>query len=423
MVNDYNTLIREHFDISDTATRKTIIALEDAEQNQVLTALSSALYDKIVEKVDKIDFGTIPNSRGDITKVEGFENTIECLNIMRNLVLEYRQDPAVVDTVFTAIENIKKRKIIFTKAYNMNIEFPMVLYNLIVMAIEQSVSFLIAVCIQFVKDPNSKDLNAALDKVAYNNTKDNLLYEQLNSFNESCASGELDKVLDNIIKNGGKIAEAIEADDSKVNTIVINIGNDGNSVKAKCPSPFDIKEDDEVEPKDCPNPEEVEPINGDVEPAYDEPISNEQPVNEVNPLLVTGIVASIPAIAYGGLQLIRFLLKSAIPMMRSLTYFFVNSVVKFSDALSVQAQFIEANSYKLQYSTNVNMDDNKKEKVVRRQQKIAEILKNLSNKFAINNKKASKEMEVMIRDDSKKFRIEDIKNELPADIVSKSVLF
>ena len=45
ILNDYNQLIREHFDISDTATRKCIVALEDTEQTQLLAALSSALYD------------------------------------------------------------------------------------------------------------------------------------------------------------------------------------------------------------------------------------------------------------------------------------------------------------------------------------------------------------------------------------------
>ena len=37
-------------------------------------------YDKIVAKVDKIDFGTIPRSRGDITKIEDAKNCKGCLN-------------------------------------------------------------------------------------------------------------------------------------------------------------------------------------------------------------------------------------------------------------------------------------------------------------------------------------------------------
>ena len=130
ILNEYNQIIREFFDISDTGTRKCIIALEDAQQSQLLMALSSALYDKIVEKVDKIDFGTIPQSRGDITKVDGFDNTVECLNIIRKMVVEYKEDTTIVDTVLTAIDNVKKYKTIFMKAYSLGVELPMVIHHI-----------------------------------------------------------------------------------------------------------------------------------------------------------------------------------------------------------------------------------------------------------------------------------------------------
>ena len=52
ILNDYYELIRENFNLSDSKTRQCIIALEDAEQNQVLSALANALYDKIIKKVD-----------------------------------------------------------------------------------------------------------------------------------------------------------------------------------------------------------------------------------------------------------------------------------------------------------------------------------------------------------------------------------
>ena len=78
VMTDYDQLISEYFDLSDVATRQMIVSVnEDNQQTQLLNALSSALYDKIVAKVDKIDFGTIPRSRGDITKIEGFEQTME----------------------------------------------------------------------------------------------------------------------------------------------------------------------------------------------------------------------------------------------------------------------------------------------------------------------------------------------------------
>ena len=436
ILNDYNQLIREHFDISDTATRKCIVALEDAEQTQLLAALSSALYDKIVQKVDKIDFGSIPNSRGDITKVEGFENTLECLQIMRKLVMEYKENTDIVDNVLTAIDNIRNRKAIFMKAYALNIELPMVMYNLIVLAIEQSVSFLIATCIQYIKDPASQDINSALDKVAYNNTRDNLLYEQLADFNKSCLTKEFDDTLQNVIKNG-KLSESMaEIDDTGagVNSIIINVGKAIGTPSNKDfkGSLFgDDKECDKSKVDDgCPNcksdpcccdtsgKEDTVAVNGSGELSLPS-----DSVNEVAPAIIAAGIAAAPVVLSLGLKFIRFTLKSLIPMIRNITYYMINSRVKLSDSLAIQAQFIEANVNKLQYSTTSNLSDDQKKKVIEKQKKWAERLKKWSNTIAIDSKKAEKDTKKMVDDDKKQKTIEDLKDQLPPDIADKGGLF
>ena len=420
--DEYNKIIREHFDISDDATRKCIVALEDGEETQLLSALSSALYDKIVEKVDQIDFGTIPISRGDITKVDGFENTVDCLNIIRSIVMEYKQDPAIVDIVLTAIENIKMRKGTFVKAYSLNVEFPMVLYNLITLAIENSVSFLIAVCIQYIKDPDTQTTEAALDKVAYNNTKDNLLFTQLNNFNKACATGDIDVALKEVMKNGGKISESLYNNEDPTDAGTIEYGNPicpkcgSNPCVCKLNSPFQTFDNEE---DNCPDCEED---HTELPPA-DSIASNEEPVSEFGIGTAIGITGAIAGAGFLGLKAAKALVSIIIPALRSTAYFFVNSVVKFSDCLAVQSQFIEANAYKLQFSDNSKLDDKKKAKVVQKQLKVAKALKSIANKFAINDKTATKKAKDLQKQEEKQLKIEDIKDELPSDIYAKSVLF
>ena len=420
--DEYNKIIREHFDISDDATRKCIVALEDGEETQLLSALSSALYDKIVEKVDQIDFGTIPISRGDITKVDGFENTVDCLNIIRSIVMEYKQDPAIVDIVLTAIDNIKTRKGTFVKAYSLNVEFPMVLYNLITLAIENSVSFLIAVCIQYIKDPDTQTTEAALDKVAYNNTKDNLLFNQLNNFNKACATGDIDVALKEVMKNGGKISESLYDNEDPTDAGTIEYGNPicpkcgSNPCVCKLNSPFQTFDNEE---DNCPDCEED---HTELPPA-DSIASNEEPVSEFGIGTAIGITGAIAGAGFLGLKAAKALVSIIIPALRSIAYFFVNSVVKFSDCLAVQSQFIEANAYKLQFSDNSKLDDKKKAKVVQKQLKVAKALKSIANKFAINDKTATKKAKDLQKQEEKQLKIEDIKDELPSDIYAKSVLF
>lgn len=424
ILNDYNQIVNENFDLSDYATRKCIIALkEDSEQSQMLSALSSALYDKIVDKVDKIDFGTIPRSRGDITKVDGYNNTVECLRIMRRLVEEYRQDPTVVDNVIGAIENVKERKTIFMKAYATNIEFPIMLYNLIVAAIENSVSFLIAVCIQYVKDPETNTMAAAIDRVAYHNAKDNLLYEQLVAFNDACNDGSIDKSLDYVIKTGKRISESyISSYNFEGNANRFNFDNRG---------PFE-------DPKDVPDPdstplheeEPTEPNQFEVEPGFapfydnasadDYELDRRDVANEAI-LSTLGAVAVGTGIAMVGLKVIITII---IPLMRVITYALVSGYAKIGACLEVQAAFIEMNAYKLETSADYATNPKEMQEIINKQRKVADKLKKWANKFAIDDKKAEKKAREMVKKEGfKKYKVSDLQDDIPADIYNKSLLF
>lgn len=201
ILNEYNQIVNEHFDMTDNYTRRFIASLNESGQEQLIAALSSALYEKIVAKVDDIDFGTIPQSRGDITKVQGFANTEQCIDIIRKLVIQYNQKTDIVDSIITAISNIKERKNLFTKAFAIKADMPIMIYNLMVLAIERSVSLIIATCIQFVKDPSSSTVKTALDKVAYEKTMDDMLFKQLVTFNGLCKSGTMDQTLNGAMKS------------------------------------------------------------------------------------------------------------------------------------------------------------------------------------------------------------------------------
>ena len=46
--------------------------INEAEQNTVILSLTSRLYKMIVDKADDIDFGQIPNTNGDVTKLKEY---------------------------------------------------------------------------------------------------------------------------------------------------------------------------------------------------------------------------------------------------------------------------------------------------------------------------------------------------------------
>lgn len=427
---DYDKIIAEHFDVSDNGTRKCLIALEDAEQNAVLSALSNRLYDKIVDKVGDVDFGSIPKSSGDITKVEGFADTMECLEIMHKLTIEYKENPEYVDEVLLAVNNIKDRKAMFMKAFAMNVEFPMVIYNLMVLAITNSVSFLISVCVQYIKDPEMKDMKMALDKTAYHNVKDNFIYEQISSFNRACASGDLDSAIDVVMQGNRKSAQEnfkIDADNVTINVSCNPTGMlFGDHEAEKAAATVDAEENVDLDDVLGEPSIDAPVINNDIDPEdYDAMTSindeeDDLATEDVGLLLTGGVIGT--AIALKGA---KALIKVIIPFMRNLTYFFASAAANFKGGLLLQAKFIEMNAYQLRSSsvTDDGIDERKRKKIVAKQLKVAEVLKKLGNKFAIDNKKADKKANDLVKSRAEKVKIDDLKDDIPSDIYNKSVLF
>jgi len=198
---EFTTAVHEYFDIHDIETRKILLAVNEVDQNQILASLTSKLYNNIVDKVDDIDFGDIPRTKGDITQLPNYDKIVDCINTLKNILIQYKQPEDPVLTIEHALENIKIRRELFTKAYRYNIEVPMVLYNTICLAIISSISLMISTSIEFIKTPNSEDFKIILDKVSLNKTKNSLLFLNLKKFNEACRKGDIDNSLETLVRN------------------------------------------------------------------------------------------------------------------------------------------------------------------------------------------------------------------------------
>ena len=201
---EYNEILNEYIDMSGTDTIKYLSSFNEADKNQLLLNLTGKLYDKIVAKIDDINFGIIPKTNGDIRKLENYESMKECIDIIREIVLQYGHTTEPLDQVSTAMYNIEQRERLFAKCYALNIEMGIVLYNTMVLAIVRSVSLMIATSIEFVKSTDNISYNIALDKIAYTHTSESLLFNNLRRFNQACNKNEVDKVLNELCKASSK---------------------------------------------------------------------------------------------------------------------------------------------------------------------------------------------------------------------------
>lgn len=323
---DVDLIFREHMDLDDRETLKVLASINEADQNQVLYNLCGKLYEKLIDKVDDIDFGEIPSTKGDITKLSNYTNMMECVDILKNLLKEFKESTSTILEVEKAINNIKKRKELFQKGFRYNVELPIVIYSTMTLSVISSISFLISSCVEYIKMPNKDSFDIVVDRVALVKSKDNLLFKNLSRFNEACVKGQIDTAINDVMKGLEKGF----------------VGEYGFLVGA------------------------------------------------------TALVVLITCI---------------IPLLRELIFFFYYSRTRVSDYFEVQANLLQMNIYNLQ--SNQEIDKDKKTKIIKKQSKLVDKFRKISNFFAVKAKESENKTDRDIAHDNTKYKTNDVLDSLP----------
>lgn len=201
---EYTRAMNEFFNFADAETRKILLAVNEADQNKVLVSLTSKLYDNVVDKVDDIDFGEIEMTKGDIEKLPNFKTLHECLNNMARLLIEFKQDTKPVDTIAECVSNLYESKSMWTKAYAVNAELPMVTYNTMVLAVIEATSYMVSMCVEFIKSPSQDTMQILIDKSALTKSKGHMLFKNIELFNSAFNKGQVEKAMMHIIGENAK---------------------------------------------------------------------------------------------------------------------------------------------------------------------------------------------------------------------------
>lgn len=351
---DYDIVLKEYFDLTDRQSMKKLLSFNEAEQNQAVIALAAKLYDKIINKVDDIDYGTIPASKGDICNIGNFQEMRDCMDTIRKILVHYKQDTSQLDIVDKSIENIKASKKIWEKAFAMNCELPITFYNNICLAIVSSVSLLISSSIDFIKEPGNQSFSISFDRVGYNKTKDKLLFQGLDKFNKSYSKGEIEKLMMDVIKANKNIAESAEfVDEISAETVM------GAASK-------------------------IFPTLGKLAASHP----------AIAAVLITG--ASVVV-----------LIQIVIPVLQMLVNTFYCTKQKLSEYFEVQAKIVQFNAETLKY--DYTKSEEQIAKIYEKQNKIATLFKKISNALAVKMNKGDSDARKLIdKEKSEKLTADDL---------------
>lgn len=350
---EYMQIVSETYDLSDYATKKNLLFCNEAKRIDNLEHIVGNLYLHIKSNVAGIDFGTIPKSKGVVTRIDNYANVLDCINSVHELVYNYKEKTDIPDALSTALANLQQRERVFTKAFALNIEFPIMIYNMTVLAVVSSVSLLLSSTVEYVKNGHDS-FAVSFDKTGYTKSRDHVLYQYVTQFNRNCDNGTLDKLMNDCIKN--------------------NL--------------TPMSESAELEPVD----EGLKDIASTVAAGAEMLAGGGTAAKIVKAGLSAGakfkplqIVAIIIAIGIGIYGFIKILCKAA--------FWIMSTRMKLSDWFEIQANYLQINAENLKYRDDRKDSDDHRKKVYQSQMKWVDRFKKIANFLALKDSKATKETE------------------------------
>ena len=197
----YRRVFCEYMDMDDRKTRNTLCTIDEADQTNVVLTLTQKLYNTIVNKNLDIDFGTIPESKGDITAVDQYPTIIKTVKLIEDLLKHYKQPYTTIDEVSKAIDYLELNKDLFRRGFAMKSSIIEITYNTAVLNIIGTLSYMVTTMVHFISQPGKIGYEIMLDKHGIARTKESLVYSNLTSMNNAFKTGEIKAAFTPIIRN------------------------------------------------------------------------------------------------------------------------------------------------------------------------------------------------------------------------------
>lgn len=289
------------------------------------------LYKQVITK-GHINFGDIPNSKGDIRKYSGYAMMVETLNTAKSISMTdgVKDVNNAVDTVIAAINSIESLSDLYTAGFRTNNEYVMMEYNSFVFACVEATSCILSEYVEFVKN-----FTTGLYQIKIRNTKYRagaFFIDQLEKFNRITSSGNYRGYLQSILD---------KEKDNFVGATTVGIATVAISV-----------------------------------------------------------------------------LLAVVPVTRALVYQVFRMRTKLSDALALQAYFLEIN--KSCVEANTAFDAAKKEKILKKQENIRVLFTRLSDKLKVDVAKATRDSSLDRKKDNASLTLGDTRRQIdsaPYDIL------
>ena len=326
--------------LNENAMLPTIPLNEDA-QLSAGSAVVDKMLDLTISRYNKIDFGDIEKSRGDVTNCRMYKNLREAIDILCDIDMTTHKIPGAV-VVSTALNNLLTLKNNFMYGFRTKNSLAIILYNTMYYSIVEATSYLIATSVDFVKNGNKVEYTA--HEI---NNRDVVLINNLNKFNQKVADGVVIKFIntahDTEVEykaNGETLTEASFFSDS-LDVIKKILGKFGT---------------------------------------IEEKLDQNGKLNKHIKLSTPGKIA----IGFASAAALIYLMVNIIPIIKSCIYVIYRLRHKISESAKIQAELIEMN-------VEILKEQGADEDVITKQEKAAERFRKIADKFALDCDKSERD--------------------------------
>lgn len=337
--------------ISENSYGYTSNLMNESAQSNLSDAVLGKMFELTVGKYNKIDFSEIERSRGDVTKIRYYKNLNECINTLIDIHAVTNKIPSIL-IVSDALNNLVTLKNTFEYNFRIKNNAAIMIYNSIMYAIMMATSYIIAVSIDISKEETAHGANSV--KVYQMDDKSLCLIHSLAAFNASVADNTLNKFLkESANKNQEVQTESVVDAGLKIAKVALNNAEKFGFDRSK--------------------------------------------------------VAKVgKGVAVAGLTLFALYLGTRIiPIIREIVYWVFRSRQKISDAAALQAKFLELNIESLEQMdpnaivgrTKIRHKGITSEKLITKQTKWVHMFNSISEKFALDADKSSRDSKIDIKQD------------------------
>ena len=199
MWNVYDKFLHEQVDVNSYNGRRLMYQLDEVSKAELSDKVVSALYKSAVEKYSDIDFGEIPQSKGDITRLKHYQTLTDSIEALTSIMEQTKVICPELDTVKQSLKIVQAYKKEFSLCFIQDKGMGQMIYNTIVLSIICATNLCISAAVDYLRTPG-EDMPKAMS-VQKDARKDyNVLITNLKDFNDAANSGELRKLFDNILK-------------------------------------------------------------------------------------------------------------------------------------------------------------------------------------------------------------------------------